>query len=63
MKIDISGERTFNDLVLDAILFKTNDEAKLILENMFPEMEVHVSIENDGSGIVVVGDIKVSIQC
>ena len=57
----ITGTRDFNDLVIDRILFETDEVAAAILGYMFPDAEIEVIVVRDGTTQINVDDVKVKL--
>ena len=54
--------RTFNDLVIERVLFLTDPRAKEILQSMFPDSDVYVFTDRGGKTVIRVDDVEVRID-
>ena len=55
-------KRTFNDLVVESLMFLTENEAKAKLELMFPKKNVSITMSDGGKkATVVVDGVKCTI--
>ena len=60
--MSLDNTQTFNDLILDRIIFRTAEESKAILETMFPKSQVNVTVCDENKTIVNVDDVTMTIE-
>lgn len=58
----ITGLNNFDDLVMNRILFLSDEQATETLKQMFPKEDVHVFTDRGGNTRITVGEVKVDIK-